>query len=149
MSERIKWHAWDVPNANHLPILVIDGSRFEDFEGFAHEFSALLDSWRWSGNLDAFNDILRGGFGTPDDGFVLRWLHSERSRQALGWQATEAWLLQTLEKCHPSNRPRLQRELDQARRQEGTTLFDWIVEIIREHGPSGSESDDNVHLELA
>ena len=27
-------------------------------------------------------------------------------------------------------------------------LFDWLVNIIRDHGPGGREADDNVHLEL-
>jgi hypothetical protein len=44
----------------------------------------LLEDHNWRGNLDAFNDILRGGFGTPEDGFVFRWLDAQRSRQALG-----------------------------------------------------------------
>jgi hypothetical protein len=30
----------------------------------------------------------------------------------------------------------------------GPTLFDEIVEIIREHGPGGRESEDGVVLEL-
>ncbi|WIV56056.1 barnase inhibitor [Amycolatopsis nalaikhensis] len=46
-----------------LPVRTIDGARFADFEGFAREFSRLLDDYRWQGNLDAFNDILGGGFG--------------------------------------------------------------------------------------
>jgi hypothetical protein len=34
-----------------------------DFEGFHRAFSALLEDHAWHGNLDAFNDILRGGSG--------------------------------------------------------------------------------------
>ena len=66
------------------PILIIDGSRFDDFDGFAREFSNLLEGHTWNGNLDAFNDILRRGFGTPEEGFVLRWLHADASRDAMG-----------------------------------------------------------------
>src|SRR4051812_39471703 len=84
-----------------LPVLVINGSEFTDLAGFAREFSALLDDYTWTDSLDAFNDILRGGFGTPDGGFVLRWVHSDLSRDALGWQATVGWLETTLERCHP------------------------------------------------
>ena len=67
-----------------LPILIIDGDNFDDFPGFAREFSKLLVDHTWHHSLDAFNDILRGGFGTPEDGFVLRWLKAERSREVLG-----------------------------------------------------------------
>jgi hypothetical protein len=54
------------------PVLVIDGNRFDDFESWAREVGQqLLQDERCNGNLDAFNDILRGGFGTPEGGFVL------------------------------------------------------------------------------
>lgn len=72
-----------------LPVLTIDGTRFDDFAGFAREFSALLDNHTWHGHPDAFNDILSGGFGTPEDGYVLRWLASQRSRELLGAQFEE------------------------------------------------------------
>lgn len=131
-----------------LPVLIIDGDQLDDLDGFAREFSAFLEDHTWHGNLDAFNDILRGGFGTPEGGFVLRWLNSARSRRALGWEATIAWYEQALTTCHPSNRAGFRAKLDAARRQEGTTLFDWIAGIILDHGPGGTEPEDNVHLEL-
>jgi RNAse (barnase) inhibitor barstar len=130
------------------PVLVIDGSRFDDFEGFQREFSALLDDWSWNGNLDAFNDILRGGFGTPDEGFVLRWTDAERSRRILGWDLTIARLEEALERCDPSNRPHVAEALERARRHEGQTLFDTLVEIIADHGPGGRQARDGVTLEL-
>ena len=67
-----------------LPVLVIDGERFTDVAGFIDEISGLLVDFTWNGSLDAFDDILSGGCGTPDGGFVLRWEHSEESRLALG-----------------------------------------------------------------
>jgi len=73
-------------------VIEIDGERFHDFEGFGREFSKLLSDYEWRGNLNAFNDILRGGFGTPEDGFVLRWLNSAKSREDLGWVETIAFL---------------------------------------------------------
>jgi RNAse (barnase) inhibitor barstar len=67
------------------PVLEIDGARFDDLEGFWDEVSErLIPGSPWGRNLDAFNDVLRGGFGTPDGGFVLRWRNSARSRDALG-----------------------------------------------------------------
>jgi RNAse (barnase) inhibitor barstar len=95
-----------------LPVLVVDGANFSDLDGFAREFSRLLRDYTWRGNLDAFHDILRGGFGTPEDGWLLRWLNSDLSRAALG------------------------------------TLFDQIIEIIRDHGVGGDESEDGIVLEL-
>ncbi len=66
------------------PVLVIDGDGFDDLAGFTRAFSRLLDHHEWRGHPDALNDILRGGFGTPEGGWTLRWLNSERSREVLG-----------------------------------------------------------------
>ncbi len=130
------------------PVLVIDGADFSDFDGFAREFSRLLTNYTWRGNLDAFNDLLRGGFGTPENGWVLKWLNSEWSRAALGYEETTRRLQRLLLNCHPSNRPDIEARISSTRRREGPTLFDEIVEIIRDHGPGGNESEDGVLLEL-
>jgi RNAse (barnase) inhibitor barstar len=131
-----------------LPALVIDGANFSDLDGFAREFSKLLCHYTWRGNLDAFNDILRGGFGTPENGWVLRWLNSALSRAALGHEATIRRLEQILLTCHPSNRSNVAARIKNAQQGEGLTLFDEIVEIIRDHGPGGEESEDGVVIEL-
>lgn len=36
-----------------LPVLVINGDKFDDFEGFVTRFSALLQDLEWNGSLDA------------------------------------------------------------------------------------------------
>ncbi len=131
----------------NLPVLLIDGSRFDDFAGFTRVFSALLDDYTWRGGLDAFNDILHGGFGTPEGDWVLRWLDSERSRVALGYPATVKRLEEMLPRVHPTNRASVEQWLASARREEGQTLFDEIVEIIRDHSPGKGE--DGIVLELA
>jgi hypothetical protein len=130
-------------------VLVIDGSRFDDFTGFAREFTRLLDDYEWRGNLNAFNDILRGGFGTPEGVWILRWLNSERSKSMLGHEARAQQLEELGPNVHPTNKVEFHEELAMARRHEGPTLFDLIVEIIRTHGPGGSEAEDGVVLELA
>jgi RNAse (barnase) inhibitor barstar len=132
-----------------LPVLVIDGTRFSDLDGFAREFSRLLSGYTWRGNLDALNDVLRGGYGTPADGWVLKWVSSERSREALGHAETARRLERLLPSVDPSNRAAFEARLHAARRGEGETLFDEIVAIIREHGPGGQESVDGILLELS
>lgn len=67
------------------PTYEIDGRDFSTLEEFYEVVSrVLIPGAEWGHNLDAFNDILRGGFGTPDGGFVLRWKNSDRSRECLG-----------------------------------------------------------------
>lgn len=131
------------------PVYEIDGSRIHNLGDFWDEVSrSLIPGADWGRNLNAFNDILRGGFGTPVDGFVLRWLNSEASRTALGYPETVRDLERALMTCHPESRAVVQEELAKARRGEGQTLFEAIVDIIRIHGAGGDEAVDGVELEL-
>jgi hypothetical protein len=52
-----------------LPVLVIDGAAFSDFEGFARQFTRLLNDYTRHGNLDAFDDIPGGT--ESEDGILL------------------------------------------------------------------------------
>ncbi len=98
--------------------------------------------------MDAFNDILRGGFGTPPSGFVLRWKESETARAFLGYPETVRQLESRLSVCHPDNVFGVAAKLEQAKRGCGPTVFDWLEEIIREHGEEGDEAESNVRLVL-
>jgi hypothetical protein len=80
---------------------------------------------------------------------VLKWLDSESSRAGLGYAETIRRLERLRLSCHPSNRSGIDARIGSARRGEGPTLFDEIVEIIRDHGPGGTESADRVLLEFA
>ncbi|HEY1548694.1 MAG TPA: barstar family protein [Kofleriaceae bacterium] len=125
------------------PVFELDGTRVDSLDGFYDEVTATLGLSPWGRNLDAFNDILRGGFGTPDGGFVLRWTNSARSRDTLGYAATVQMIESKLLRCHPTNVASVQADLEAARRGEGQTVFEILVEIIRRHGP-----DDGIELEL-
>jgi RNAse (barnase) inhibitor barstar len=132
------------------PIIEIDGTRFHTLDGFWNEISTrLIPAARWGRNFDAFNDILRGGFGTPEGGFTLRWVNFQRSREALGCAETVRWLEKKIQHCHPDNVGLVEQDLEAARRGEGPTVADIIVGTIRIHGPGGDEADDGVELELA
>ncbi len=79
-------------------IYVIDGHHFTTLEEFYDEISrVLIPHTHWGWNLDAFNDILRGGFGTPEEGFILWWKNSDISRQRLGYTETVRQLTLRLE----------------------------------------------------
>lgn len=125
------------------PVFVLDGSRFDDLPGFWDELErVLIPGVRWGRNLDAFNDVLRGGFGTPERGFTLRWEHARRSRELLGHAATAKWLEERLPHVHPSNRAEFARRLGHAKAGRGETLFETLVEIVE------SQADHGVTLEL-
>ncbi len=127
----------------------IDGRAFDTLESFFDEVSrVLIPGASWGRNLDAFNDILRGGFGTPDEGFLIRWRDHQISRDRLGYPETVRQLEARLQRCHPTNRELVAADLERARRQDGPSVFDWLVEIIQVHGPGGMESEDNVTVDL-
>jgi RNAse (barnase) inhibitor barstar len=114
-------------------VLVVDGSRFSTLEAFFDEVKReLIPDVAWGRNLDAFNDILSGGFGTPDEGFILVWKSAQFSRERLSYDETARVLKDRLAKCHRSARATVAHDLEAARQQIGPTVFDWLVEIIRE-----------------
>ena len=133
----------------HLATYEIDGYEFETLEGFYDEVSRIMiPGASWGRNLDAFNDILRGGFGTPQEGFLLRWKNHRVSMDRLGHTETVRQLELRLERCHPTNRRQVASELKRARKAKGPTAFDWLIEILQIHGPGGAESGDKVTVEL-
>ncbi len=131
------------------PAIYIDGEHFSTLDEFFRHFQEqALDGACWGSNLDSFHDVLRGGFGTPEDGFLLIWKNHLLSRSRLGYAETQRVLRRRLTTCHPANDERVQAELALAQQHQGETVFDWLVEIIRIHGPGGPEQEDGVELLL-
>jgi RNAse (barnase) inhibitor barstar len=117
-----------------IPTLYIDGTKFNTLEGFYdHVSEALIPGHDWGHNLDAFNDILSGGFGTPKGGFRLIWLNSSKSRLDLGFGETVRQLQVRARNCHPTNIPDVLARLQKAQNSQGTTVYDWLLEILKEH----------------
>lgn len=129
-------------------VIEIDGVLFSTLEEFFSHFQQRALTGTWGRNLDAFNDVLRGGFGTPDGGFILRWKNHQLSRQRLGSFETARQLRKRLKTCHPTNAESEMADLKLSLRGEGSTVFDWLLEIIRVHGPGGEEEKDGVELIL-
>ncbi|MBQ8198167.1 MAG: barstar family protein [Lachnospiraceae bacterium] len=68
---------------------ILDGNNFHDLEGFYTEIDKLLTkdlSWKTGHNLDAFNDLLRGGFGVHEyeEPIIIKWTNYEKSKKNLG-----------------------------------------------------------------
>ena len=124
------------------PTYCLDGAEFDTLEGFYDAVErGLLGGLSFGRNLDALNDVLRGEFGPLPREFALVWRHAELSRRRLGHGEAARQLELRLGRCHPSNVALVERDLRAARRGEGPTVFDWLVEIIREH--------ENVEFRLA
>lgn len=122
---------------------IIDGRDFSNLKGFWDEVSdKIIPNVYWGRNLDAFNDILHGGFGTPAEGFVLIWKNSGISRNKLGYDETINWCKNKILHCHPTNIDYFEKRIDELKRREGKTLFDEIIEII------SLDEHSNIQLKL-
>jgi RNAse (barnase) inhibitor barstar len=134
---------------SQLKTYIIDGNDFSTLSQFFEVVGKILiPGAEWGHNLDAFNDILRGGFGTPEEGFEIIWKNSNRSRMSLGYDETVRVLEQRLVHCHPTNRDSVAKQIRDAQNKTGSTVFDWLIDIIRDHGTHGAESEDKVSLRL-
>ncbi|MDO8553882.1 MAG: ribonuclease inhibitor [Candidatus Micrarchaeota archaeon] len=122
-----------------IKTLIIDGNNFETYEGFCNEVNEQLigksSNLEFNGNLDAFNDFLSGGFGKFEyrEPITIIWKNSEKSKLILGFPETIEYIEAKLETCHPSNKEAVQKELENALKNKGETLFQIIVEIISDH----------------
>ncbi|TDL92282.1 barnase inhibitor [Vibrio vulnificus] len=125
-------------------VFIIDGDKFSNFKGFCKEFSDIVLSgkYKWHGNLDAFNDILFGGFEDieNEEQFTIIWRNSAKSKVDLGYSETIVKLNEKLKNCHHSNKEKVIQEIQDAKMNKGPTIFDLIEEIILD--------DENVTLIL-
>lgn len=128
-----------------MTTVILDGNAFDSLDSFFDEVERKLArglDFQFGRNLNAFVDVLRGGFGVHDyeEPLKLIWLNSEKSRMDLGWDETvRSWELAFAD-CNPVNRDYFLKKLDAAKRKEGTTLFEDIVGMIR--------GEEHVKLEL-
>ncbi|MED4697187.1 barstar family protein [Peribacillus frigoritolerans] len=115
-------------------VFIIDGDKFSNFKGFCKEFSDIVLSgkYKWRGNLDAFNDILFGGFGDieTEEQFTIIWRNSAKSKVDLGYSETIVKLNEILKNCQHSNEEKVIQEIKDAKMNNGPTIFDLIEEII-------------------
>jgi RNAse (barnase) inhibitor barstar len=88
--------------------IILNGDNFSTLQGFYTEIDNILTEgldWKTGHNLDAFNDLLRGGFGLYEyeEPIKLIWLNSDKSKSDLN----------TL--------------------KNGQAIYQILVEIIKEH----------------
>lgn len=117
--------------------LVLDGNRFGDVAGFYEEvervFTKNLD-WKPAHNLDAFNDLLYGGFGVYEsrEQIILRWKNSAKSAADLGFETTRKYYEYRFALGFP-NPAHWQKLLQELLAGKGQTLFELIGAIVKDH----------------
>ena len=71
-----------------LLTIEINGNNFSNLAGFYDEIERNMTKgldWKIGRNLNAFNDVLRGGFGIHDcdEDYKLIWINSNKSKSEL------------------------------------------------------------------
>ena len=130
-------------------VVTVDGASFSALEGFFDEFERrALKEKAWGRNLDALNDVPRGGSGTPLSGFVLVSRHHALSRHRVGYAETTRQLRRMHATGDSHNEIDARRDIAAAASRQGSTVFDWLLDIIRAHGRGGDEAEDGIELLL-
>ena len=116
----------------------IEGNSINDIASFYEEINRVFmaeESWLIGHSLDAFNDLLFGGYGALQgtQSVDLVWHHIDHSRQALGDQTTRVYYLDKLRPGSPYNKELVEEKLAALESGRGETYFDLIMTIIGDH----------------
>ncbi|WP_282628388.1 barstar family protein [Empedobacter sedimenti] len=118
-------------------VIVINGNNFSDLTGFYNEIERVLTKdldWKIGRNLDAFEDILLGGYGVFETGepIQLIWENSTKSKADLGFEATKKFYEEKISaiETDAESLSYFEKELDKLLHHNGKSLFDTILEII-------------------
>lgn len=116
------------------PEYVLDGRRTTTLQAFYDEIGQiLLSGMRWGENLDALDEILDGDYGPLPKTFRIVWRNAKAAQVALGYPETVCQLNQRLRDCHPTVLIKTAWALRAALREQGPTVYDWLVDLIRKH----------------
>jgi RNAse (barnase) inhibitor barstar len=118
--------------------IIIDGNNFSSLGQFYDEVETKLTKgldWKIGRNLDAYNDVLRGGFGVHEEGEKIKitWKNSAKSKIDLGQDETINYLEGILKTCHPSSVSSVNQTIREMKHGNGEILFDRIINITRDH----------------
>ena len=119
-------------------ILTIDGDAISDIPSFYDEVNRVFmagEDWKLGASLDALNDMLYGGYGAikGNEPVTLFWRNMERSRSALGLDATRAFYRAKLQRPEAFNLDRIREDLDRLECDGGPTYFEIVQQILADH----------------
>lgn len=119
-------------------VIIIEGAAIHDIASFYAEINRVfmaVEDWQLGHSLDAFNDLLYGGFGIMggNEPVVLVWRNMDHSREALGYDTTKRYYEERLLPGAPFQQDYFREKLAALERGEGQTYFDIVLEIIADH----------------
>ena len=118
--------------------IIINGDNFSDLESFYDEIDRVLTKdldWKTGHNLNAFHDLLRGGFGVHEyeEPIILIWKNTLKSKSELGVEATKNLYEKKISENKSVNLQYFKNKLIELNDNSRQTLFDIVIEIISEH----------------
>ena len=118
--------------------LVLDGGNIHDIPSFYDEINRVFmadESWRLANSLDALNDMLYGAYGAAqgDAPITLTWKDAEKSRDALGLDATRRFYRLKLQQPHRHDPGWVHARLADLEDGNGPTFFQMVVDLIAGH----------------
>lgn len=121
-----------------IPQIILEGKNIHDIPSFYKEINRVFmqnEDWELGESLDAFNDLLYGGFGILKDlsNIQLIWNSSKTCSQTLGYDTTKVYYLKKIEPGSPFNRAYHEQKLTELEAGNGRTYFQIILNIISEH----------------
>lgn len=123
--------------------LIIEGEKITSISTFYEEINRVFmqnETWKIGKSLDAFNDLMYGGFGEMkgNETINLIWNNFEENKMALGFKATKNFYEEKLKSPEIFNIKFIKEKIDELESGNGSTYFEIILEIIAEHS--------NIHL---
>jgi uncharacterized protein (TIGR02996 family) len=124
--------AWLANVSQWRVVITIDGRDFSTLAGFIGTLGRAIygEDHQDTANLDWLNDILAWRRGELMSTYTLVWRNSEESRQRLGHAETVREMEKRNQQQFPFGHCKAVSNIDEARRGEGPTVFDWIMESI-------------------
>lgn len=118
--------------------LFIDGNLISDIPSFYEEINRVFmadEDWKLGNSLDAFNDLLYGGFGAIEGGerVTLVWQQMEKNRLDLGYEVTRQYYEEKFLAHSAFNKDYFREKLEALNNGTGQTYFDMLLEIIADH----------------
>jgi RNAse (barnase) inhibitor barstar len=115
--------------------IIINGGNFSDLESFYKEIDKILTKdleWDTGHNLNAFNDLLRGGFGVHEyeESITLIWKNISKSKTDFGLESTKKMYEQKIAESNVEYQQFFKDKLKELIENNGQTLLDTIIEII-------------------
>lgn len=118
-----------------MKVYTLDGNAFDDLEGFYSSAYALLtpdNAWPIAHNLDAFNDLILGGYGLikPGEESIINWINFDKSQVDLGPENSISYYLSRASSLSGRRAAHFLQIAEDIQTNGGPSLVETILEIF-------------------